>query len=82
LRCCAVIGRLSLLAVGLEFDNPLAKKIVEFDDTLLDSAIEPLEAIFGVDDLGFQRSEAAINGSGTLLAPGCNRGAVRSDARA
>ena len=41
----------------------------EFDDTLLNSAIEPLEAIFGIDDLGFQRSKAAINGDGTLWAP-------------
>ncbi|KIU48846.1 hypothetical protein QU41_12860 [Bradyrhizobium elkanii] len=74
LRCCVVIGRLSLLAVGFEFDDSLAKKIVEFDDALLDSAIEPLEAIFGIDDLGFQRSEAAINGGGAFPAPGGNRG--------
>ncbi|MFX4662503.1 hypothetical protein ABTA70_20495, partial [Acinetobacter baumannii] len=64
---------MSLLAVGFEFDDSLAKKIVEFDDALLDSAIEPLEAIFGIDDLGFQRSEAAINGGGAFPAPGGNR---------
>ncbi|MDP9086464.1 MAG: hypothetical protein M3N02_06830 [Pseudomonadota bacterium] len=53
LRCCVVIGCQSLLAVGFQLNDSLAKKIVEFDDTLLDSAIEPLEAIFGIDDLGF-----------------------------
>jgi hypothetical protein len=69
-----VIGCLSLLAVGLELNDPLAKKIVKFDDAFLDPAIKPLEAIFGVDDLRFQRSKAAIDGGGALLTPSGNRG--------
>ena len=74
LRRCVVIGRLSLLAVGLELNDSLAKKIVKFDDAFLDPAIKPLEAIFGVDDLSFQGSKAAIDGGGPLLAPGRNCG--------
>jgi hypothetical protein len=74
LRCGVVISRLSLLAVGFEFDDSLSKEIVEFDDAFLDPAIETLEAIFGIDNLGLQRSKAAINGGGALLAPGGNRG--------
>ncbi len=54
--------RLSLLAVGFEFDDPLAKKIVEFDDTLLDSAIETLEAIFGIAELPLQIEQPAVRG--------------------
>jgi hypothetical protein len=55
-----VIRCLSLLAVGFAFNDPLAKKIVEFDDALFASAIGALKAIFGIDDLGFQRSKAAV----------------------
>jgi hypothetical protein len=69
-----LIGRLGLLAVGFELNDPLAKKIVEFDDALFDSAIETLEAIFGVHNLGFQRRKAAVDGGGAFLTPGGNRG--------
>ena len=53
---CVVIGRLGLLAVGFELNDPLAKKIIEFDDALFDSAIKTLEAIFGIDDLRFREA--------------------------
>ena len=56
-----VIGGLSFLAVCLEFKNPSAKKIVEFDEAFLDPAIKTPEAIFGIDDLRFQGGKAAVN---------------------
>lgn len=62
-----VIGGLSLLAVGLEFNEPLAKKIVEFDNAFLDPALKTLEAILSIDDLGFQGGEATVNSDGALL---------------